>query len=229
MRKFIGIISAIFILTFFASAVSYWRTISNSSLNLDDICMTSRCIINFYEMFSGTFKIMQFGGALAWIFVFVSGVYIALKNYLISVKSTALSSHISHLSMFKEYLEGEVQKYDMLKLKKINIYDWYRLAFPYSSKGDISVSNEYSSVIGEIVSAIEETNKSINSAKGGYGYRKHQDRIKDVFNPLGIDITYLPKNDFHEIELQVLKLIDSVNHTFTDINRILSEHNREYV
>ncbi|WP_100638356.1 retron Ec48 family effector membrane protein [Marinobacter salexigens] len=229
MKVFIGAILTIAFITFVFSVLSYWQTLSNSSLSFEDFCLASQCVLNFEKTFSGTIKIMQFGAAVAWIFVFVSGVYIALKNYLTSVRSTALSGHISHLSMFKEYLEGEVVKFGMLKLKEIDVYKWYGFAFPNSSKGDISVSKKYLYAVSEILSVIEETNLSIKSPKGGYGYRKHQDRVKRALAPFGIDMPYLPKNNFNDVEIQIFNLIDSVNHTFTDLSDVISDCDRDYV
>lgn len=228
--KFLTVsISVIFGLTLLASLVSYGLTLQSLGLGVDDFCFESSCIEEFESLFSGTINIIKFGSSFAYIFIFSSGVYIALRNYQIGVKSSALSGHISHLSMFKDYMEGEIEKYGLLNIQKINVYNWYTLAFPDSSQGDISVSDKYRGVVDGVAKAIDETNRSISSPMGGFGYRKHQDRMIKALKPLGISLSYRPKNDFVDVETEIFKLIDSFNHTFTDIKLFLENCQRDYV
>lgn len=225
IKVLLSFIAIIVLLT----VISFWVTASKNNLSIDQLCLHSNCIINFKKIFSGTFEILGFGISAIWIFVLVSGVYIALKNYLTSVKSTALSSHISHLTMFKDYIEEEISKLDTLKSKRINIFVWYSLAFPNSRDGDIEVSTAYSSAIDKICDAVEHTNDSINSPKGEYGYRKHQERLISTVSSLGIKLSFLPKNDFHNVENDLFLLIDSVNQTFSNSTQKLSNIKRDYL
>ncbi|WP_444913667.1 retron Ec48 family effector membrane protein [Microbulbifer sp. TRSA007] len=229
MKSFLRIVWATSILTSILVLMSLAYTANSKGLSPSDFCLKSDCIIYFEKMFSGTIQLLKFGTSSIWIFVFIMGVYIALNNYLTSVKATALSGHINNLTMFKNFVEEEIEKYDLLKKKSFDVFKWYRSAFPNSTNGDIAVSKEYKGHINKIIKAIKTTNESISSPKGKYGYRKHQDRIIEAMNPIGIEVPYLPQNDFHEVESELLKLIDSVNHTFTEETTSLSKENRAYI
>ncbi|GGY68754.1 retron Ec48 family effector membrane protein [Marinobacter zhanjiangensis] len=229
MNRYVWPVLGIFIITLIGAAWSFVNTYNQHDLGFDDLCFLSNCVTSFREKFSGTIEILGFGSSVAYIVIFASGVYIALNNYLTSVKSSALSGHIGHLTMFKDYMVDELKKYGALKSQKVNVYRWYRLAFPLSSKGDITVSEEYKLAVRGLCHAIQITNKSINSPKGGYGYRKHQDRMIEALKPFGIEMTNLPRNNFNDVEFEIFGLIDSFNHTFTDIDCFLQDCVREYV
>jgi len=219
----------IFFSTIAAALWSFFETYYYYNFSFDNLCFLSGCILEFKEKFSGAIEILEFGSSVAYIFIFAGGAYIALKNYLTSVNSAALSGHINHLTMFKDYMFDEVKKYRSLKTQKINVYCWYRLAFPKSSEGKILVSDNYRKVVNGIKYSIIKTNESISSPKGEYGYRKHQDRIIEALKPLGIEMAYLPKNNFTEVEFEIFGLIDSFNHTFTDIEFSLQKCVRDYI
>ncbi|MGI2854840.1 retron Ec48 family effector membrane protein [Shewanella algae] len=223
------ILTIVILTTLIMSYISFDATYKKLNLSMNDWCLTSKCIIEFSENFNGTLKILEFGAGAISITVVVLGFTVALNSYLISVKSTSLTSHVSNLNLFKNYLESEMSKFGLLNSSKIDIFIWYKAAFPKSSQGNISVSEYYESLVLNIITSIESTNESISTPKGGYGYRKHQDRMIESLKPLGINISYLPKNDFIKIEEQILALIDSVNRTFTDLNIRLSETKRSYI
>ena len=229
MNRYLISIFVIFILTIFAALWSFYQTYQYYDFGFDSLCFLSGCIVDFKEKFSGAIGILEFGASVAYIFIFAGGVYIALKNYLTSVSSSALSGHINHLTMFKDYMVDEIDKYRSLKAQKINFYCWYRLAFPKSSEGNILVSDNYRKAVNNIEASINETNESINSPKGGYGYKKHQDRMIESLKPLGIQMENLPKNNFNEVEFEIFGLIDSFNHTFTDIEFSLQRCVRDYI
>lgn len=229
MKEFIAAIVSIILVTILSTLLSFIFTYNNLNLSHENWCFTSKCINDFEKAFSGPIKILKFGTSSVWIFVLVSGVYIALKNYLTSVKATSLSGHISHLTMFKDYLDDEIKNYELLKLQKIDIFIWYKKAFPCSSMGDISVPPSYIMNIKAIADAVTETNSTINSPKGNFGYRKHQDRLKAAFSVIGIEVSYMPRNAFHDVEAELFKLIDSINHTFTEVDISLSSLDRAYI
>jgi len=156
-RYFISIF-LIFLSTIVSALWSFYETYRHYGLGFDNLCFLSGCVVEFKEQFSGVIGILEFGASVAYIFIFASGVYIALKNYLTSVNSSALSGHINHLTMFKDYMVDEIKNYGSLKAQKINVYCWYRLAFPKSSAGDISVSDNYKNSVNDIKGAINKTN-----------------------------------------------------------------------
>jgi hypothetical protein len=61
----------------------------------------------------------------------------------------------------------------------------------------------------------------------GYDYKKHQGRIIKVMNKIGISCPRLPRNDFYELESEIILLIDKVNFEFCFLNKIISK--RHYV
>lgn len=229
MNRYFVSVFIIFISTVFFALWSFYETYRHYDLSFYYLCLLSECVVDFKEKFSGALGILEFGASVAYIFIFASGVYIALKNYMTSVSSSALSGHISHLTMFKDFMLDEIKNYGSLKIQRVNVYCWYRLAFPKSSEGKITISNDYKNSVNNIKSAINETNRSINSPKGGYGYKKHQDRMIEALKPLGIEMGNLPRNNFNEVEFEVFGLIDSFNHTFTDIEFFLQRCERDYI
>lgn len=229
MKFFIVTLIFIITATLFFAILSLIFTASDAGLNLSRLCITSACINNFDNYFSGSIKILKFGISAIWIFVLISGVYIALQNYLTSVKSSALSGHISHITMFKDYIDDEIKKLDSLQSQKINIFIWYRLAFPLSSAGNVEISENYKYAMENIIQAVTETNNSINSPKGEFGYKIHQERIINAMKCLGIDLSFMRKNEFNEVENDLFKLIDSVNQTFSSSTNKLLELKRDYI
>jgi hypothetical protein len=206
-----------------------YETSIENSLSYSDLCFSSKCFNDFEVMYSGAILVLKFCVSLVWIYVLVSGVYIALKNYLMSVRTSALSSHVSHITMFKNYVEDEVGRIDGLRNKKINVFVWYQLAFPLSPSGDVSISEEYDKTINIINSAVNDTNESMTSPKGRYSYKIHQDRMIKAVKPLGISLDRLPRNDFYRVEEEIFELIDSVNQTFSKDSTVLSNLTRSYI
>ncbi|MCK7596464.1 retron Ec48 family effector membrane protein [Microbulbifer sp. CAU 1566] len=205
------IITAILIL----STSSYISTF-NSENNLS-FCLTSKCITLFSQIFSGPLEILENGSKVIGAYVGVCGVYIALKTYLISVRSSALSGHVSHLNLFRSHIESEIAKRSSLSTSRIDVFLWYRLMFPNSPSGDTKTSRTYKELIIQVHNEIGNTNKTLNDASHGeaYCYKDHQSRLIIALENLGIKMERMPKNNFFEVETQVLDLIDSVNMTFS--------------
>jgi hypothetical protein len=227
MKPF-GIPLTTLVLTLALTLISYCTTYKNQELKHSDFCMQSLCIENFEKIFSGSIKIFRSGMYITTALTIILTSYIALKNYKISVQMSSLSSYVGHSNLFKDFLESEIEKRNQLKLSNVNIHYWYRHMFPNAKNGELATSEEYKITIKGITSSIIKTNNSINTPKGGYGYRKHQDRMVLAFKKLGIKIGPLPKNDFNLIETQIFDLIDTVNLTFTDIREEISAHKRDY-
>jgi len=51
----------------------------------------------------------------------------------------------------------------------------------------------------------------------------------EALKPLGIEMANLPRNNFNEVEFEIFELIDSFNHTFTDIECFLQKCQRDYI
>src|SRR5690606_3442956 len=74
------------------------------------LCFTNQCFEWFVDNFSATFLILKVTGTILAGVVTLGGILIALLSYLNSLKTTALSNHLSHLSMFHTYVTAEIDK-----------------------------------------------------------------------------------------------------------------------
>ncbi len=228
MNLFIVLLVLFVLVTTVLFIISFSLIYFDQSFVYTRFCLDNQCIKNFEEAFEGPIKIIKNGMSFISWFSVVSGVVIALKTYVASVKAAALSGHVSHLTMFKNYLNDEMEKYELLNKQKIDIFKWYNLAFPDSSNGIIKESKEYFDFINKFSDTINETNNKINSPKGEFGYKEHQKRVMERLKLIGIDLSFLPKNNFHDTELEIFCLIDSVNQTFTKIELKLCDIDRSY-
>jgi hypothetical protein len=212
-------------LFFVSVALTIWREGFHSM----GFCLTSSCVIVVKEGFSGSIYLIEQGLKLLAGVAAIFGVYIALKNYLVSVSSTALTGHIGYLKLFQEYLTSEVEHRDTLSLSEINIFQWYNNIFPESVEGNVRVSDEYVQNLCNIREAIQVTNKSLTSASERYDYKEHQTRLIPAFDTIGIKISRSPKNDFFAAEGQLLALVDAVNMTFSVEAEPLALIDRKYL
>ncbi|PYB32659.1 hypothetical protein DMW60_24205 [Serratia marcescens] len=154
--------------------------------------------------------------------------FVALMTYQTGIRNSNLSNHISHLNMFRDFINAEISKRKYITPERINIYQWYILIFPKSKHGDVSISYKYEGLITSILNIVNEANEKISEATGKYDYRTHQFKIIDSLDKLGIKISNGTKNEFIAIELQVFDLIDCVNMTFTQVSTELSKLDRKY-
>lgn len=229
IRNLTLIILCVLLVGVFFSIIISFLTIVEEKLYAKDFCFTNKCIDYFFKNFNGVSIILQ---SIAWLITLITtvgGVFIALMTYKIGVKNSSLTNHISHLNMFRDYVNAEIAKRKFISPDKINIYKWYSLIFPLSKKGDVSVSCNYEEKINGIVDVVKEANAKITEPDGKYIYTHHQVMMRDAIGLLGIKISTGPKNDFILIEEQVFELIDCINLTFTDISVELSGLRRAYV
>lgn len=229
IRGLILTIISVFVIGIFCSAVVSVLTIYSEKLYQKDICFTDKCVTTFLSHFNSVSIILQ---SAAWLITLIStigGIGIALMTYKTGVKNSNLTNHISHLNMFRDYVNAEISKRKFISPDKVNIYKWYSLIFPYSKKGDVSISLQYKNKIEKIIEVITDANNKITDPSGKYVYTHHQVSMLDAIGLLGVKISTGPKNEFVLIEEQVFELIDCINLTFTDINIELSSVKRAYV
>jgi hypothetical protein len=222
-------LSSISIITLVLFFISIVFTIWLEGFYSMDFCLSSSCLMVVKEGFSGAIYLIEQGLKLLAVVTAIFGVYIALRNYLVSVSSTALTGHIGYLKLFQEYLTSEVEHKDMLSLSEINIFHWYNKIFPESVEGNVHVSKEYLQNLCSIRTAIQKTNLSLTSAREKYDYKQHQSRLIPAFDTIGIQISRSPKNDFFAAEGQLLELVDAVNMTFSVETEPLTLMDRKYL
>lgn len=229
MRVLILIVLSILALGILFSLIVSLSTIYNENLYSRDLCFSDKCINFFLSSFPGVSIILQ---SVAWLITLITtigGITIALMTYKTGVRNSNLSNHISHLNMFRDYVNAEISKRKFISPDKVNIYKWYSLIFPLSKKGDVSVSLDYKGNIDTIVSVIMDANYKITEVGGKYVYIQHQASMLSAISLLGIKVSSGPKNEFILIEEQLFELIDCINLTFTNINTELSSVKRAYV
>lgn len=229
MRVLILIVLSVLALGILFSLMVSLSTIYNAKLYSKDLCFSDKCITYFLSSFPGVSIILQ---SVAWLITLITtigGITIALMTYKTGVKNSNLSNHISHLNMFRDYVNAEISKRKFISPDKVNIYKWYSLIFPLSKKGDVSVSFDYKNHIDTIVSVIMDANHKITGVGGKYVYIHHQASMLSAIGLLGIKVSSGPKNEFILIEEQLFELIDCINLTFTSINIELSSVKRAYV
>lgn len=208
--------------------ISLVVTIYGEKLSSKDICISNSCLEYFFKKTESVMKILQ---ATAWLLTLVAtvgGIAIAVMTYKSGVKNSNLTNHISHLNMFRDYVNAEIGKRKFISSDKVNIYRWYSTIFPKSKKGDVSVSEMYLEKIEDIKDVIVKANQKISLPGGKYSYKEHQIEFVNKVGLLGIKVSTGPKNDFILIEEQVFELVDCINITFTDIDTELAAIKRLY-
>ncbi|BFI57438.1 hypothetical protein KD4_13830 [Yersinia pseudotuberculosis] len=207
---------------------SFYLTYQAESFGEKELCVTSKCLVSFSEKTEGVIKIFEVTAWLLTIIATIGGVFVALMTYQTGIRNSNLSNHISHLNMFRDFINAEILKRKYLTPERINIYQWYVLIFPDSKYGDVLISEKYEDSILNIYNVVNDANDKISEATGKYDYRTHQFKIIASLEKLGIKISNGTKNEFVAIELQVFDLIDCVNMTFTEVNTELSKLERKY-
>lgn len=225
--KFISAASLFFIIFILITVASTVSTIIESETQIE-ACLRSQCIEKYKSIFSGTISLLIFFASTFTTLITFLGAWLALKSYLSSAESSAISNYISHFNLFTNYIDKEVQKSNTLKLSRIDTFLWYNRIFPNIKNGDATPSNEYLECIKKIKKTIEETCERVKSKEKDYNYNKHQKAMCDATIEIGIYLSSLPKNNFDAVESDLVKTIDSVNRTFTNFNINLSELERPY-
>lgn len=186
-------------------------------------CLSSSCVGSFVDDFKYVFVILKFTGAsLAGAFT-LGTLGVAASSYVSNKKAFATSNHISHLSIFKSYVESEVSKRSLLSENSFDVVKWYNLIFGESSRGVFSVSEDYFLFMGRLNSEINYSNGlKERKSDGGFRYTEHQGRMIELLQCAGINLNRLSRIDFHNVEGQVLDLINNINSSYCMID--MSKH-----
>lgn len=178
-------------------------------------CLTSDCVQHFKTTFSSVLDILATTGAVLGGLITLGAITVALLSYLSSNRSLALANHISHMAIFSSYIYREIEKKGRLDKSSFDVLKWYNLIYKNQGNGELLISSEYKNFISNINSQIKKSNQLITKeTDGGYLYKVHQTLIMEIFYTAGIELSALPRMDFHEVEGEVLDLIDIINKSF---------------
>lgn len=180
-----------------------------------DFCFNNTCIKNAATGYSQSILILQAMFILLGIVASIGGIIVALMGYINSVSVSALGNHISHFKIFQEYLSYEINKRDRLSPASFDIFKWYNIIFNKSRSGSTSVSDEYCALVLKLNNIISNSNAACTKAnKGSFSYVSHQINIVSTLIEFGIVQPRLPRNDFYEVEDQIIALIANINREF---------------
>jgi hypothetical protein len=186
---------------------------------LGGICFSSECLVHFYSIFRVPIDLVIEGFTLIAFVAAIFGSIIALGNYHVSVKSSALAGHISHLKLFQDYVEGESIKAGIDHRNCVDIYLWYRNMFPDSSQGDVKISDYYKNLVKRLIHEVERSDSSLRAPnvveKYTFTNGDHQRRLIEALASIGVSISRKEPKIFSELETSAFRLIDSVNLTFS--------------
>ena len=194
------------------------------------LCLTNGCIKKFFELFDQSFLILSATLSLLVGITTVGGIIVALMSYLNSASATALSNHISHYSIFQNYITLEISKRNRIAPSSVDVFVWYNLIFSSSRMGRTTISDEYCRVVSALNREISFSNEqAINAIQGSFRYMPHQKRIIESLKDLGIELSHQPRNEFYEVEDQIFSLISSLNKSFCYSDKVPALLKRDYV
>ncbi|HBO5015436.1 TPA: retron Ec48 family effector membrane protein [Pseudomonas aeruginosa] len=178
-------------------------------------CWKNQCIINFFDSISVVVYLVQAVVGLLALIGTIGALIVALLSYLASDRTAKFTNYISHLTLFQAYFVSEVSKLESLSLSSFDVHRMYSFIFSGAKDGVMVVSPEYEKFIDSINEEIDRSNSMAQAAIGGsFRYKEHQGRMRNVFKMVGFNLPFQPKNDFYEIENQLIALVDSISLSF---------------
>lgn len=224
---------SLFVIAVFSTIILIWSlfsTMMETKIYKLEFCLTSDCLTRAKNIYKPQidlfFGIVSLAGSVATI----GGIFVAVHTYVNNVSTNALSNHIAHLQVSQDYLVIELDKHDRLNISSIDVYGWYNAIFTESMQGNIHVSESYKESVKLVNRAILLSNQEAQSADiGSFRYKIHQTRMTSTLNQFGIRIGFHPRNDYFEIEGQILQLITSINKAFCSNSGVINFEQRQYI
>lgn len=190
-------------------------TIISDNLANFEFCLQNSCVSFFLKKISNSLLILSATGGIIAGIITLGGISIALLSYQNSVKTSALTNHLAHLSIFTSYVRGEIEKRSRLSITSIDTLKWYNFIYPNSKTGRLEVSEKYANFIRSINCTISASNDLYSGAnQEKYLYKTHQGLMIDKMKDVGFSLNRLPRLDFNEVESQLLDLIYTINRSF---------------
>jgi len=207
---------------------SFFRTIYGLNLNKLDFCLQSKCIDFFATKITGVVALAQFFGWLVTLIAALGGAIIALRTYVTGIGNSNITNHIAHFSMFRDFVNSEINKRKKISPDTIDIHMWYNVIFPESKSGNLMYSQIYLDHLNEIKGVVEDANFHISTLTGKYKYQTHQRKMIECLSNVGVSINNGPKNVFIDMEYEAFSLMDSVNNTFVSGHYLFCALERKY-
>ncbi len=222
----VGAVCAILTTGFILAAFPAFDVLSKVNL---EFCFTSGCFSNAALIFSESIDIIKNSSLIAAYTAAMSGSYIGLKTFNQTINRDNYTRHSSNLSSFKTAIE-EIVKSSNISKECLNTNKLYKLIYPNSELGDISISKSYAQTIRKIQSCVELTSSLYGSGNASsQGVRpEHETEMLQLFELLGVTVQEPDLQRIVEIELNVFTFLDKVNATLTGIPEKLSDSRRDY-
>lgn len=231
-RSFIwlGILIAFILLLGNAIAITtLYKTSIQEEYFSRPLCFQNQCIKEYIECTDQFFTISKATFELGVAIATIGGIFVALLSYFNTASNAALTNHIEHLKVFSEYLDSEIKKRSRLSSDLFDTLLLYATIFHQSRSGKTTVSDDYKNLILDLNKIIEESNeRSIKGTPGGFSYRDHQRKIRDLLYKVGITVYIAPRNDYLEMEEQLFSLIHRISQSFCTPNTIREIAKRNY-
>lgn len=106
IKILLSIVAVIFFIGILFSIASFYVTYKTESLGEKYFCISSACLADFFKTTDGIVKVFQATGWLLTIVATMGGIIIALLTYKSGIKNSKLSNHISHLNMFRDFINA---------------------------------------------------------------------------------------------------------------------------
>lgn len=150
----------------------------------------------------------------------VLGVSFAVMTYYKNNQSQSSINHFSNVQLFREYVQAEISKANRLSPASFDLMAWYSCIYPQSKDGLLVCSEKYKSLMTEYNNLINSSNFSVrDGGKDGFKYMHHQAIAKKLLIQIGISVKETNRLGYHEVETEIISLIEKINAAFpTDAN-----------
>ncbi|VEE16343.1 retron Ec48 family effector membrane protein [Ectopseudomonas mendocina] len=215
IAKLLIVVVSIGVMVSVAILISTYRVESLGDL---DFCFSSSCVEFWSEANKAALDVLSVTGGLAIGLVTVGGIMIALLNYQNSVQFSSVSNHLSHLSIFSNYVKSEASRRHLLSSLNVESLKWYNLAYSDSMSGSLEISGAYIEFVKRLNAQVEKSNGLYQNTSTNldekYKYTAHQGELISLLQEIGIYLERKPRIDFNLIEDQALDLLRTVNVSF---------------
>lgn len=197
------------------SLAVFIATYIDKNMNQLELCFSNACVQYFIDAYSHALKILEVTGTLCVGIVTIGGVIVALASYINAQKTSKFSNHLAYFTLFRGFVESEILKLDRLSIKTVNTFKLYNSIYPHSRDGDLLPSSSYINFINELNNVISRGNAQATSAiEGSFRYKPHQQLMKETLAKIGLEVQFMPRNDFHALESDILRLLNLINIEF---------------
>lgn len=224
-----GLIAGIILIGTTLSLITFFHTLRETGLINRSVCWSDGCVKELVEQIPNTLGILKTTMDVSVAIATAGGIFVALLSYFTTASNAALTNHIEHLKVFNEYLESEIKKREKLSSQQIDALLLYNVIFDQSRFGKTSVSNDYKVFIKRLNTIIQESNaRCVVGTPGGFSYKDHQRKVKELLEGAGVTVYMAPRNDYFEMEDQLFSLLHRISQSFCPPNILESIDKRSY-